>query len=128
MTTINMIDLNLYRFRIGSFVPIPFHLIFHKISCIKLPSYLHFYEGSSRLRSTHLDHLFIVSTVPTTRRGYTHIHFYRTHLLLNRVPLSIREIIRPSELKIKLVEFIWKELFVSEYNSDNESYSQNLAD
>ena len=40
----------------------------------------------------------------------------------------MREIIRPSEFKIKLVEFIWKELVVSEYNSDNESYSQNLAD
>ena len=106
-----------------------FHLIVHKISCIKLPSYLHFYEGSSRLRFTrHLDHLSIVSTVPTTRRGFNHTYFYRTHLLWNRVPLSIREIIRPSEFKIKLVEFIWKELVVSEYDSDNESYSQNLAD
>ena len=74
-----------------------FHLIVHKISCIKLPSYLHFYEGSSRLRSTHLDHLSIVSTVPTTRRGFTHTYFYRTHLLWNRVPLSIRKIIRPSQ-------------------------------
>ena len=105
-----------------------FHLIVHKISCIKLPSYLHFYEGSSILRSTHLDHLSIVSTVPTTRRGFTHTYFYRTYLLWNRVPISIREIIRPNEFKIKLVEFIWKELVVSEYDSDNESYSQNLAD
>ena len=98
-----------------------FHLIVHKISCIKLPYYLHFYEGSSILRSTHLDHLSIVSTVPTTRRGFTHTYFYRTHLLWNRIPLSIREIIRPSEFKIKIVELIWKELVVSEYNSDNES-------
>ena len=56
------------------------------------------------------------------------IFLNRTHVLWNRVPLSIREIIEPSEFKIKLVEFIWIELVVSEYNSDNESYSQNLAD
>ena len=73
-------------------------------------------------------YLSIVSTVLTTRRGFTHTYFYRTHLLWNRVPLSIREIIRPSQFKIKRVEFIWKEVVVSEFNSDNESYSQNLAD
>ena len=93
---------------------------------------MYFYEGSSRFRSTHLDHLSIVFTVPTTRRGavlLTSIFIKLTsHLLWNRVPLSIHEIIRPSEFKIKIDEFIWKERVVSEYNSDNESYSQNLVD
>ena len=93
-----------------------FHLIVHKISCIKLPYYLHFHEGFSRLRSTHLDHLSIVYIAPTTRLGFTHSYFYRTHLPWNRLTLSIRGIIRSSDFKIKLVEFIWKELVVSEYN------------
>ena len=41
------------------------HLVLHNFSCIKLPSYLRLFDGSSRLRSTHLDHFSLVpSRVP----------------------------------------------------------------
>ena len=108
-----------------------FHLIVYKISCTKLPSYLHFYEGGSRLRFTHLDHLSIISDIIpsrqvnsniTSNRGFSNSFFYRTHLLWNRLPLSLREIVRPSLFKKKLLDFIWEELVVTEDNSNNEYF------
>ena len=91
-----------------------FHLIVYNISCIKLPTYLHLFEGRSRLRFTHLDHLSITSDIvprqsndTNSKRGFKNAYFYRTHLLWNRLPLSIREIKRPSVFKVKLVEHIW---------------------
>ena len=103
-----------------------FHLIVHKLSSITLPSYLHFFNGSSRLRFTHLDHLSLVSDIvpygarcSSSKRGFSHSYFYRTHLSWNRLPLSLREIIRPSEFKCKLLQFIWKEFVIC--TSDSES-------
>ena len=94
-----------------------FHLIVHKISCIQLPTYMHFFEGRSRLRFCHLDHLSIISDIvpkhlidPTSKRGFNNSYFYRTHLLWNRLPLSIREIRRPSLFKVKITEHIWSEI------------------
>ena len=75
---------------------------------------MHFSQGGSRLRITHLDHLSIVSDIvtrgqrvdATSKRGFNNSYFYRTHLMWNRLPLSLREIIRPSIFKAKLIEFI----------------------
>ena len=81
-----------------------FQLIVHAMLCIKLPSYLHLFEGSSRLRFTHLDHLRIITkTVPaglfneTSKSGFANSYFYTTHLLLNRLPQTLREIISQSK-------------------------------
>ena len=105
-----------------------FHLIVHKFSCIKLPPYLHFYEGTSRLRCIHLDHLSLVTDVipsgtgcSSTKRGFANSYFYRTHLSWNRLPLVLREIFRPSEFKQKLLQYIWDE-FV---NIDPQSHSED---
>ena len=105
-----------------------FHLIVHNISCIKLPSYLNFFKGHSRLRFSHLDHLSLISDVvpayksntSNIKRGFANSYFYRTHLLWNRLPLSLREIIRPSLFKSKLIEYIWTQLVNSENLSDDE--------
>ena len=104
-----------------------FHLIVHNLSFIKLPPYLHFYEGSSRLRFTHLDHLSLVTDVipsgtgcSASKRGFANTYFYRTHSNWNRLPLSLREIIRPSEFKQKLIQFIWEELVTTGSESDSE--------
>ena len=40
-----------------------FHLIVHNISCTNLLSYLHFFQGQSRLRFSHLDHLSLVISI-----------------------------------------------------------------
>ena len=104
-----------------------FHLIVHNLSFIKLPPYLHFYEGSSRLRFTHLDHLSLVTDVipsgtgcSASKRGFANTYFYRTHSNWNRLPLSLREIIRPSEFKQKLMQFIWEEIVATGSESDSE--------
>ena len=107
-----------------------FHLIVHEISCIKLPSYLRLFEGSTRLRFTDLDHLCIITeTVPaglyntTSKRGFENSCYYRTHFSWNRLPLCLREIISPSKFKIKLLELIWKDFFTLEHDSDNEYHN-----
>ena len=39
------------------------HIVVHNFSCIKLPAYLRLFDGSSRLRSTYLDHFSLVSDI-----------------------------------------------------------------
>ena len=103
------------------------HLVVNNLSCIKLPLYLQFYGGSSRLRSTHLDHLSLVSNIvptgarsSTSKRGFSHSYFYRAHLIWNRLPLSLREIVQPNEFKCKLTQYIWKEFVITTSDSDSE--------
>ena len=97
-----------------------FHLIVHNLSSIKLPPYLHFFEGRSRLRFTHLDRLSLISDIvpassvynynSNSKRGLNNSYFYRTHILWNRLPYSLRAIKKPSEFKPKLIDYIWKNL------------------
>ena len=47
-------------------------------------------------------------------------YFYRTHLSWNRLPLSLREIIRPSEFKSNFMDYIWTHLVTIENTSDDE--------
>ena len=84
-----------------------FHVIIYNFSCIRLSAYMHFFQGGSRLRFTHLDSLSVDSDIvtrgqrvgATSKRGLNNSYFYRTHLMWNRLPLSLREIIRPSIFK-----------------------------
>ena len=41
--------------------------------------------------------------------------FYRAHLIWNRLPISLREIIRPSTFKIELIKYLWKKDINDEY-------------
>ena len=83
-----------------------------------MPHYLHFFEGHSRLRFTHLDRLSLVSEIipasrvydSNSRRGFSNSYFYRTHVVWNRLPYSLRAINKPSEFKTKLLEHIWKNM------------------
>ena len=103
------------------------HLVVHNFSCIKLPSYLRLFDGSSRLRSIHLDHFSLVSDIKpngiksfSSKRGFAHTFFYRAHLSWNRLPLTLREIIRPSVFKSMLIKYIWEELTTIVLDSDDE--------
>ena len=112
-----------------------FHLIVHNFSCIKLPAYMHFFRGGSRLRFANLDHLSIVSDIvtrgqrvdATSKRGFNKSYFYRTHLMWNRLPLSLREIIRPSIFKAKLIEYIWNE-YISKPSDDSGDSDDSASD
>ena len=107
------------------------HLVVHNFSCIKLPSYLRLFDGSSRLRSTHLDHFSLVSDIKpngiksfSSKRGFAHTFFYRAHLSRNMLPLTLREIIHPSVVKSvfksMLIGYIWEELTTTVLDSDDE--------
>ena len=87
-----------------------FHEIVYGYSCVSLPYYLTFYSGNSRLRSTHLDHLSLVSSVTSKcNGGLSKSFFYRAHLIWNKLPLNLREIVRPGMFKNELLKHIWKE-------------------
>ena len=106
------------------------HLIVHGFSCVQLPAYLKFYSGSTRLRSSHLDHLSLVSDAsprgtsqPNSQRGFASSFFYRSHLMWNRLPLALREIIRPSQFKIQLLQYIWSDQIFDSDRLDAECIS-----
>ncbi len=107
-----------------------FHSIVYNISCVKLPYYLTFFSGSTRLRSTHLDHLCFVSSVRPSgttandsKRGFANTFFYRTHLLWNRLPLLLREVEYPGRFRRELINYIWTE-FVSSPEGNDPSGSE----
>ena len=104
------------------------HLIVNGFSCINLPDYLKFYNGSTRLRSSHLDHLSLVSNVvprgsslPNSRNSFANSFFYRTHLMWNRLPMSLREIIRPGVFKMELKKHIWDNIVFDTEDSFSSS-------
>ena len=109
-----------------------FHLIVHNISCIKLPSYLRFFEGQSRLRFTHLDRLSLISdVVPASRvynfnsnakRGLTNSYFYRSHIKWNQLPYSLRAITKPGEFKSRLIKYIWQNLVDCESITSDDDF------
>ena len=92
------------------------HSIIYNFSCIRLPEYIKVFSGSTRLRSTHLDSLSLVSSITPSgssesnkRRGFSNNYFYRAHLNWNKLPFSLRETIRPGQFKKDLITYIWKE-------------------
>ena len=98
-----------------------FHKVINGLSPVKLPQYIHFFEGRRRLRSCHLDHLSLVSTIqPKIHAKYSNNSvdgaeckmfennfFYRSHLAWNILPITLREISDPSVFRPKLREHLW---------------------
>ena len=80
------------------------------------------------LKFLHLDHFSLVSDIKpngiksfSSKRGFAHTFFYRAHLSWNRLPLTLREIIRPSVFKSMLIKYyIWEELTTIVLDSDDE--------
>ena len=105
------------------------HKVIHKLKPVNLPPYLTFFEGQSRLRSSHLDSLSLVSSIhprsnfSSTRSSnpLANTFFYRTHSKWNSLPLSLREIECPLRFKTGLKEHLWKTLLFdpdASYTSD----------
>ena len=105
-----------------------FHSVVNGFSCVELPSYITPFQGS-RLRRTHLDYKCFVSSL-RPRLANSHLNFtssssgilfqcffYRAHLLWNRLPLDLREIIRPSKFKSDLITYLWNHDIKSDYDS-----------
>ena len=120
-----------------------FHLVFWKYQAIPLQevvkilwffSYLSFYNGISRLRSSHFDRLTIISSVHPKSSSYTATNrnsrsalgnsfFYRTHLIWNNLPFDIRNISDHTKFKDALIKQLWCDIstnLVSSAGSDKE--------
>ena len=98
-----------------------FHSVYYKLSCVKLPEYLEPFTGS-RLRSSHLDRLCLVSKIvpknflsvnssqvssEPSNRGFAGTFFYRAHLAWNKLPFELREINSPANFRVKLIQHLW---------------------
>ena len=95
-----------------------FHSIVYGFSCVKLPEYIKPFEGT-RLRNSHLDHKCFNSSIQSrnleTNRNFNNSFFYRAHLMWNRLPLNLREIVCPGQFKTALLEYLWKVDIMTEY-------------
>ena len=97
-----------------------FHEIVYDYSCVSLPHYLTFYNGNSRLRNTHLDHLSLVSSITSKcNGGLSKSLFYSALLIWNKLPLILREIVRPSTFKSELLKHIWNEYVTVDLDPDS---------
>ena len=108
--------------------------IIHDLVPLKLPFYLKFYEGNSRLRTCHLDRLSLVSSIKpkctvisdTNKNSALYKSFYyRVHLLWNVLPLEIRECESLSLFKTKVLKYLWKST-IEESDTDTIS-SDNFS-
>ena len=103
-----------YRFVLTDLVML--HKIINNLVPIKLPSYLNFFSGNSRLRFCHLDRLSLVSEIlpntntcsNRTNNAFANSFFYRVHLLWNKLPFELREIKRPDRFKSLLRKHLFE--------------------
>ena len=94
-----------------------FHKVVYNLLPHKLPDYLSFFDGTSRLRSSHLDSLSIVSSLQPKHLSDVSLNkscFYRTHSLWNSLPFDIRNIQGPSSFKIEVIKYLWKLLLMDD--------------
>ena len=92
---------------------------------VSLPSYLQPFQGQSRLRSCHMDHLcFTTSVLPrASSNAFAKNFFFRTHTKWNHIPLAIREIESITEFKSKLSTYMWDRILPGEYDSDLDFFN-----
>ena len=106
-----------------------FYKIVYNLIPTKLPDYLSFFDGNTRLRSCHLDNLCLVSNISPNSTTFSGLNsrsslyksfFYRTHLLWNQLPLNIRNLNSLSEFKSELTSYLWKSIMDDEESSSDE--------
>ncbi len=90
-----------------------FHKIVNSIIPIRLPEYLTFFNGNSRLRVCHHDKLSLVCSLLPRGPSNTLLDksfFYRTHTVWNSLPLELREIVSLTDFRSKLETHLWDSL------------------
>ena len=102
-------------------------IFFHDILCRRIPmyipQYLNFFDGKSRLRSTHLDSLSIVSKLSHGCTGVRNLEksfYYRSHNVWNSLPFSIRSCWNKLEFKNKIISYFWEQAKTEFIESDDE--------
>ena len=103
-----------------------FHKILYNLIPIKLPDYLSFFDGNSRLRSCHLDNFSVISSLQARSLNTNCLKksfFYRTHTEWNALPLDIRKIENPSSFKGEVIKYLWKVILPESEDSDEDYLS-----
>ena len=98
----------LYKFNVNDMVL--FHNIVNNLIPMSLPEYLHLFDGTTALRTTHLDNLCYVSTIIQRTTGISNLNksfFFRSHTLWNSLPYDTRKITSPKEFKTSLEKHFW---------------------
>ena len=99
-----------------------FFKIVKQLIPVNLPSYLQQFQGQSRLRNSHLDHLCYVSSITPQKssNAFARNFFFRTHTKWNHLPLDIRTVESITEFKCKLSTYMWNKIapVESDYESD----------
>ncbi len=101
-----------------------FHSIINSTSSIILPEYMHFHEGTSRLRSSHLDNLSIISDIQpriTVNYGtqndnlnssslyqFSNSYFYRTMNSWNSLSKDKRSILSSKQFESAVISHLWE--------------------
>ena len=117
---VNILPLS-YRFKFNDMTL--FHKIVYKLIPMSMPDYLTFYNGNSRLRSTHLDSLSFVTNIASTASSINNLNksfFFRSHTIWNYIPFEIRNISSPVEFRKKLILHFWSEILLIVNQSDYE--------
>ena len=106
-----------------------FYKVVNRLVPVELPDYLTLYDGSSRLRSTHLDHMCYKSSIQpkAMNNAFARSFFFRTFNKWNRLPLDIRESESLEIFKSKLRNFLW-EYVLAEVSEDDFDYDNNNSD
>ena len=88
-----------------------FHKAVHSYIPLDIPGYLTFFNGDSRLRSSHFDQLsFVSSIIPrntNTTKNLEKSFFYRTHMTWNDLPIELRELESISNFRSKVEAHLW---------------------
>ena len=101
--------------------------VIHNLIPLKLPFYLTFYEGNSRLRTCHLDHLSLVSSInpktnvisDTNKNSALYKSFYyRVHLQWNLLPIELRSIQTLPNFKSEIIKYLWKSILTDIDDTD----------
>jgi hypothetical protein len=98
------------------------HNILYSRSVINLPDYIHFHNGYTRLRSSHLDNLSLVSdltpklsnnysknteSVASSLSQFSNSFFYRSMNSWNSLPFDTRSVSDPPEFETSLLKDLW---------------------
>ena len=97
-----------------------FHKIIYDIIPVSLPSYISPYDGVSRVRDNHLDHMSFVinrNTAVPLQNVHCNSKFFKSYLfrtphIWNKLPLNICEIPLHVKFKLKVKDFLWNKLMV----------------
>ena len=94
---------------------------------VELPSYITLYSGSTRLRSSHMDHLCYVSSITGSSSNslFCRSFFFRTISKWNHIPLEIRELCDLSAFKTKLSIHIWEVIMSNPDVNESEDIIDN---